>query len=151
MNKVQKFLVAVFFLIFCCIPIMGCNAAEIEKGAVNQEKQIEKRDEYDDVVCYWYVLNGNGYWVYQGKCLGYGVPYGAKPEVKSAEYFDYVYGGNNGLYTKFTYVAPQGMWISVITEEGDVHKRLIIDTQICVSEEKMPDELCDENSLPLNY
>ena len=41
-----------------------------------QLKEIYELRDDPNLICYWYTANNmTGKWVYQGKCIGYGIPY----------------------------------------------------------------------------
>lgn len=43
---------------------------------MGQLKTIYELRDDPDTICYWYIMNSySGKWVYQGKCVGYGIPY----------------------------------------------------------------------------
>ena len=44
----------------------------------SQLKEIYEMRDNPNLVCYWYTKNDmSGKWVYQGTCIGYGIPYSA--------------------------------------------------------------------------
>ena len=89
-----------------------------------QLKEIYELRDDPSLICYWYSKNEyTGKWIYQGTCVGYGIPYGASitnPEQRS-------YNGSssialpqaepNGLYTNT--VTSSATWI--LTTYSDVN------------------------------
>lgn len=44
----------------------------------SQLKKIYEMRDNPNLICYWYTKNEyTGKWIYQGTCIGYGIPYGA--------------------------------------------------------------------------
>lgn len=118
----------------------------------SQLKSIYELRDDPELVCYWYTKNSmTGKWVYEGKCIGYGIPYGAS--MTSPE--QYAYNGAtlplaepNGIYTNG--VTSSATWILCVGEEGDV-KPQYVEQEIRVSQTKINADRCEEWSIPSDY
>lgn len=176
MKNFKKITVVLLLLIFTFLTT-GCFAQDSNTNAENYTEQVtsnvqgmygfpsiinyteykrlldlyELRDD-PDLICYWYTQNQfTGKWVYQGECLGYGIPYGASltnPE-------EYVYNGAtiplaepNGLFTNT--VTSSATWIIKITSDGKL-KPDYVESEIRISPDKIDENLCEEWSLPSDY
>ena len=121
-----------------------------------QLKEIYELRDNPNLICYWYTRNDmTGKWVYQGPCIGYGIPYGASITAPSG--YQKISGMNwdvapmaepNGLYTDS--VVTTATWILPITENGDL-KPIYVETAITVSQTKLDARLCEDWSLPSDY
>lgn len=115
-------------------------------------KEIYELRDNPNLICYWYTKNDmSGKWVYQGTCVGYGIPYGAS--ITSPE----KYGGNgttlplaepNGLYTNCT--STSATWILGTGTDGKITP-VYVESEIIISQSKIDGRLCEEWSLPKNY
>lgn len=135
-----------------------------------QLKEIyEMRDDHN-LICYWYTKNDmTGKWIYQGTCIGYGIPYGtsitqtdtvqraALPalsvtgEDKSYnEYYTEVMpqAEPNGLYTNG--LSTSATWILTTDAEGNIAPTYV-ESEITVTQVKIASRLCEDWSLPGNY
>ena len=69
----------------------------------SQLKEIYELRDNPNLICYWYTKNDmSGKWVYQGTCVGYGIPYGAS--ITNPEQYEYngatlPLAEPNGIYT----------------------------------------------------
>lgn len=121
---------------------------------MSQLKEIYEMRDNPDLICYWYTKNDmSGKWVYQGTCIGYGIPYGASitnPETR-------LYNGGdttipqaepNGLYTNT--VTSSATWILTTDLEGNI-KPTYVESEITVSQSKIDARLCEDWSLPDDY
>lgn len=122
----------------------------------NQLKEIYEMRDNPNLICYWYTRNDyTGKWIYQGKCVGYGIPYGAA--ITAPEAYQKIATGTfdtapqaepNGLYTDS--VVTTATWILATDETGDI-KPIYVETAITVSQTKLPAILCEDWSIPSNY
>lgn len=123
-----------------------------------QLKEIYEMRDNPDLVCYWYTRNDmTGKWVYQGTCVGYGIPYGAAitaPESAQEAYANGSYRNivplaePNGLYTES--VVTTATWILATDSKGDI-KPAYVETAITVSQTKLDARLCEDWSLTPDY
>lgn len=115
---------------------------------------IELRDD-SDLVCYAYTYNNmTGKFTYLGRCMGYGLPYSTqytRPETAvrvNGEYMALPQADPNGLYL------PEGLsatWLYLIDENTGESQVTYIESEITVSQGKIPARLCEEFSLPEDY
>ena len=122
----------------------------------SQLKEIYEKRDNPNLICYWYTKNDyTGKFIYQGKCVGYGIPYGAS--ITANEVPDYnSYEDNahlkqaepNGLYTDS--VVTTATWILSVTEEGEINPTYV-ESEITVSQTKIPASKCEEWSLGEDY
>ena len=117
-----------------------------------QLKDIYELRDDPNLICYWYTKNDmSGKWVYQGTCIGYGIPYGAS--ITSPE--QYYYSGAtlplaepNGLYTNG--VTSSSTWVLTTDKDGNVTPTYV-ESEITVTQSKMDAKLCEDWSIPENY
>ena len=121
-----------------------------------QLKEIYELRDDPNLICYWYTKNDmTGKFVYQGKCVGYGIPYSASltaPEVPDyASYEDnavLMQAEPNGIYTNG--VTSSATWILTVDEEGNI-KPTYVENEITVTQVKMDSRLCENWSLTEDY
>lgn len=117
-----------------------------------QLKDIYELRDDPNLICYWYTKNDmSGKWVYQGTCIGYGIPYGAS--ITSPE--QYAYNGAtlplaepNGLYTNG--VTSSATWVLTTDKDGNITP-IYVESEITVAQSKMDIRLCEDWSIPDNY
>ena len=117
-----------------------------------QLKDIYELRDDPNLICYWYTKNNmSGKWVYQGTCIGYGIPYGAS--ITSPE--QYAYNGAtlplaepNGLYTNG--VTSSATWVLTTDKDGNITP-IYVESEITVAQSKMDIRLCEDWSIPDNY
>ncbi|MFR1675180.1 MAG: hypothetical protein ACLSVP_00635 [Fusobacterium sp.] len=126
------------------------------------KKILEMRDN-PKLINYFYTKNNmSGKWVYEGKCIGFGISYTTQytnPE-KITITQDLDMGSHWGDQTNVIqqadpnglYSVPNGTatWIMRVTDDG---KTIVdyIESEIRVSQNKIPARLCEKWSLPENY
>ena len=67
----------------------------------SQLKEIYELRDDPNLICYWYTKNDmSGKWVYQGTCIGYGIPYSAS--LTAPEIPDYSSYEDNASNIEFT-------------------------------------------------
>lgn len=134
-----------------------------------QLKEIYELRDDPQLICYWYTKNDmNGKWIYQGKCVGYGIPYttqftqpetvqrAALPELN-------INGQDKGYNEYFTEILPQAdpnglysspstsaTWILSVDEEGNITPSYV-ESEITVTQNKMDARLCEDWSLTDDY
>lgn len=119
---------------------------------MSQLKNIYELHDNPDLICHWYTKNQmSGKWVYEGKCIGYGIPYGAS--ITSPEQLEYQsvttpLAEPNGLYTNG--LSTSATWILAIGADGKT-KPMYVESEITVSQEKIDRAKCEEWSLPSDY
>ena len=117
-----------------------------------QLKDIYELRDDPNLICYWYTKNDmSGKWVYQGTCIGYGIPYGAS--ITSPEKYEYngatlPLAEPNGLYTNG--VTSSATWVLTTDEDGNVTPTYV-ESEITVTQSKMDARLCENWSIPENY
>ena len=120
-----------------------------------QLKEIYELRDDPSLVCYWYTKSDmTGKWVYQGKCIGYGIPY--TTSMTASESAQYHSSGGwlalplaepNGLYAS---PSTSATWILSTGEDGDITP-IYVESEITVSETKLDARLCEEWSLSEDY
>lgn len=116
-----------------------------------QLKEIYEMRDNPNLVCHWYTRNDyTGKYIYMGKCVGYGIPYGASltnPE-------EYEYSGAtlplaepNGLYTNN--VTSSATWV-LASDNGKI-KPVYVESEITVTQTKLSAHLCEDWSLTSDY
>lgn len=121
----------------------------------SQLKEIYEIRDNPNLICYWYTRNEyTGKWIYQGPCIGYGIPYGAS--ITAPEAYQHLATGvwetspmsePNGLYTNS--VVTTATWI-LTSENGDI-KPQYVESPIMVSQSKIDARLCEDWSLTPDY
>lgn len=118
----------------------------------SQLKEIYELRDDPNLICYWYTKNDmSGKWVYQGTCIGYGIPYGAS--ITSPEQYEYngatlPLAEPNGLYTNG--VTSSATWVLTTDKDGNVTPTYV-ESEITVTQSKMDAKLCEDWSIPDNY
>lgn len=121
-----------------------------------QLKDIYELRDDPNLICYWYTKNDmNGKFVYQGQCIGYGIPYGASitaPEIP--DYSSYEDNASlcqaepNGLYNNG--MSTSATWVLTVDSEGNT-KPTYVESEITVSQTKIDKTKCEEWSIPSDY
>lgn len=119
-----------------------------------QLKEIYELRDDPKLVCYWYTkCEYTGKWVYEGQCIGYGIPYSAS--ITSPDTVRYNSSGAvvsqaepNGIYTNG--LSTSATWILTVNENGNITPDYVEQT-IRVSQNKIPAKKCEDWSLPSNY
>ena len=121
----------------------------------SQLKEIYEMRDNPNLVCYWYTKNDmSGKWVYQGTCIGYGIPYSASitaPE--SLQRLQYVgwerlpLAEPNGLYTDG--LSTSATWVLTTDSDGNITPTYV-ESEITVTQAKMDARLCEDWSIPDN-
>ena len=117
-----------------------------------QLKDIYELRDDPNLVCYWYTKNDmSGKWIYQGTCIGYGIPYGAS--ITSPEQYEHngatlPLSEPNGLYTNG--VTSSSTWVLTTDKDGNVTPTYV-ESEITVTQSKMDKRLCEDWSIPENY
>jgi len=122
----------------------------------SQFKEIYEMRDNPDLICYWYTKNDmSGKWVYQGECIGYGIPYGASitaPEsyqrLKNVGWERLPLAEPSGIYTNG--VSSSATWILTTDKDGNI-KPTYVECEITVSQTKLDKMLCEEWSIPDDY
>lgn len=109
-----------------------------------------------------------GKWIYQGKCVGYGIPYTTQftqPDTlqRAALPVLDINGNDKGRNEYFTEVLPQAdpnglysspstsaTWILSVDEDGNITPSYV-ESEITVSQTKMDARLCEDWSLTDDY
>ena len=120
----------------------------------SQLKEIYELRDDPKLICYWYTkCEYTGNWIYEGKCIGYGIPYSAS--ITAPDTISY-YNGNgstisqaepNGIYTNG--LTTSATWILSLDEEGNISPDYV-EQAIRVTQNKIPKEKCD-GYLPDDY
>ena len=119
-----------------------------------QLKEIYEMRDDPNLVCYWYAVNNyTGKYIYEGECIGYGIPYSTsytQPESFATSTSSVVVpqADPNALYSNG--VTTSATWILSLDEKGDAYPRYE-EREIAVSQTKIPKRLCEEYSLPEDY
>lgn len=121
-----------------------------------QLKEIYELRDDPNLICYWYTKNDmTGKFVYQGKCVGYGIPYSASltaPEIPDYSSYEdnavLMQAEPNGIYTNG--VTSSATWILTVDEDGNI-KPTYVENEITVTQIKMDSRLCEDWSLTDDY
>ena len=123
------------------------------------KKILEMRDN-PKLINHFYTKNSmTGKWVYEGKCIGFGISY--TTQYTNPEKMGHLDGGEYGARNPYTipqadpnglYSVPNGTatWIMRVTDNGDTIVDYI-ESEIRVSQNKIPVRLCETWSLPKGY
>lgn len=124
----------------------------------SQLKEIYEMRDNPNLICYWYTRNEmTGKWIYQGTCIGYGIPYSASitaPEsyqkaLENMHDWEILpLAEPNGLYTDG--LSTSATWILTTDENGDIAPTYV-ESEITVCQVKMDARLCEDWSLPAGY
>lgn len=181
-------LVLVLICIYMCgcesdtIPVSDVDKEQTKSQEDNQKDMMEKVDDpkiifwteknmaswlyelRDDpkLKCYYYTrCDMTGKYIYEGTCIGYGIPYSA--QYSNPEKYGQVDGGEYGAINPYTMpqAEPNGMFMPesssatwVIKTDPNNPKEFYAEYQeslITVTKYKKPRNLCEEWSLPTNY
>ena len=120
----------------------------------SQLKEIYELRDNPKLICYWYTKSEyTGKWIYEGKCIGYGIPYSASITSPDQVYYNsrgavVAQAEPNGIYTNG--LSTSATWILAADEEGNISPEYV-EHAIRVSQSKIPAEKCEEWSLPKDY
>lgn len=123
-----------------------------------QLKEIYELRDDPNLICYWYTKNDmSGKWIYQGKCIGYGIPYTTSMTAsESLQKIETTVGYEwevvplaepNGLYAS---PSTSATWILSVNEDGDITP-IYVESEITVSQTKIAARLCEDWSLDEGY
>lgn len=114
-------------------------------------KQIMEACDDSKLITYAYTKNeATGKLVYIGQAMGYGLPYGTQytnPEKKDYQ-VTLPQADPNGLYKAQNVSAT---WVMLIDEKTKKAQPVYIESDITISQFKLPERLCDKTSLPEGY
>lgn len=120
----------------------------------SQLKEIYELRDDPNLICYWYTkCEYTGKWVYEGQCIGYGIPYSASITSPDMVYYDssgtvVSQAEPNGIYTNG--LTTSATWILTVDSDGSITPDYVEQT-IRVAQEKIPAEKCEDWSLPSDY
>lgn len=119
-----------------------------------QLKEIYELRDDPNLICYWYTKNDmTGKWIYQGECIGYGIPYTTQftqPDTMQRAALPVldINGNDKGRNEYFTEVLPQAdpnglyssastsaTWILTTDKDGNI-KPTYVESEITVSQSK---------------
>lgn len=121
---------------------------------MGQLKDLYELRDDPNLVCYWYTKNTmTGKWVYEGTCIGFGIPYGSsitRPESTTNRDSSIVVpqAEPNGLYNNG--LTTSATWILSIDENGEIKPRYV-EHEICVAMDKIEAFKCEDWSIPSDY
>lgn len=135
-----------------------------------QLKEIYEMRDDPSLICHWYTKNDmTGKWIYQGTCIGYGIPYGTSitqtETVQRAALPALSMTGNDKGYNSYTteilpQAEPNGLytnglstsatWILTTDAEGNIAPTYV-ESEITVSQTKLDSRLCEDWSIPAGY
>ena len=115
-----------------------------------QLKEIYELRDDPNLICYWYTkCEYTGKWVYEGQCIGYGIPYSAS--ITSPDMVYYNSSGTvvsqaepNGIFTNG--LTTSATWILTVDEEGNITPDYV-EQPIRVTQNKIQARKCEEWSL----
>ena len=132
-------------------------------GCGQRETAFSKENNYTQEI-----MEQSSKWIYQGECIGYGIPYTTQftqPETMQRaplpalningydkgwnEYFTEVLpqADPNGLYSS---ASTSATWILTTDKDGNI-KPTYVESEITVAQIKLDARLCEEWSIPNNY
>lgn len=189
----KKKATAILAAIILCLALAGCGQRETASSKENeytqdlmqqssdavgypevtnffekaQLKEIYELRDDPNLICHWYTMNNmTGKWVYQGKCIGYGIPYTTQftqPETlqRAALPALNVNGDDKGWNEYFSETLPQAdpnglysapstsaTWILSVDQKGDISP-IYVEQEIMVTQNKVEARLCED--LPDDY
>lgn len=134
-----------------------------------QLKEIYELRDDPNLICYWYTKNDmTGKWIYQGTCIGYGIPYTTQftqPDTMQRAALPVldINGNDKGRNEYYTEVLPQAdpnglyssastsaTWILTTDKDGNITPTYV-ESEITVSQSKLDTRLCEDWSIPDNY
>lgn len=175
MNIIKKVVIFILTLMLCTVFTAGCDATQSQEGAYTDQikqqsldivglpnisnffemaqlKEIYEMRDDPDLIMHWYTKSQmTGKWVYEGTCIGYGIPYGAS--ITSPEEYSYE-GGSlpqaepNGLYTNG--ITSSATWVLAIGPDGSVGVNYV-EHEIRVSPFKINKNMVEDWSLTSDY
>lgn len=123
-------------------------------------KQILEKRDNPDLTTYAYTEAMDGRFVYIGRAIGYGLPYGTEytnPQKVTVGRNQIDSGtGNvtipqadpNGLFSPSS---ANATWLLIVDEKTNESKIMYVEPNLIVTETKLPARLCEPWSLPSNY
>lgn len=122
----------------------------------SQLKEIYELRDDPKLVCYWYTkCEYTGKWVYEGQCIGYGIPYSASITSPDTPLSNNNYESSvisqaepNGIYTNE--LSTSATWILTVDSDGKITPDYVEHT-IRVTQNKIPAKKCEDWSLPNDY
>ena len=188
MKKYGKKLLVVCLGVIMCFTLVGCREGsettkkeqEYTEKAMNnaidsvslpnisnyfersQLKTIYELRDDPDLVCYWYTKSQmTGKWVFEGKCMGYGIPYSASMtspdrldsrKIGAGEWVDGTISQAepNGIYTNG--LSTSATWVLTLNDKGKVTPTYV-EQEICIRQKdnKIDKKKCETWSIPENY
>lgn len=179
MKKKLMSVLMVAIMLVTCLGLMGCEENNDDKQA-EQTEQLQKQassklgmpniknfyekqtlksimEQCDDsnLITYTYIRNDmTGKFTYLGQSMGYGIPYGTEytnPQKLSGDYHDSTalpQADPNGLYKAENVSAT---WVMLVDPNTKSAKPVYVESEITVSQFKLPKNLCDVSTLPSDY
>ena len=175
----KKLLAVGVILVLMASMLTGCSETEESKytselmnqayGAVGfpdvsnyferqQLKEIYELRDDPNLICYWYTKNDmNGKWIYQGTCIGYGIPY--TTSMTAPESYQRIETSAGVCREVLPLAEPNGLYASPSTSatlilttdnEGNITPTYV-ESEITVSQSKLDIRLCEDWSIPENY
>ena len=118
----------------------------------SQLKEIYEMRDNPNLICYWYTKNDmTGKWIYQGTCIGSGIPYSASitaPESPLYSGLTLPLAEPNGLYTNG--LSTSATWILTTDAKGNITPTYV-ESEITIGQTKMEARLCEDWSIPSDY
>lgn len=178
MKHVKKFVAIIMIAVIGCFALTGCSDSSSRRDKEYSEeiktqiadsigypdlshffeyaqlKEIYELRDDPNLICFWYTKNEmSGKWIYEGKCIGYGIPYSAS--ITSPDTVRYNSSGAvvsqaepNGIYTNG--LTTSATWIIAVGEDGNIAPQYV-EPSIRVSQTKIDASRCEEWSLPNDY
>jgi hypothetical protein len=114
-------------------------------------KEIYELRDNSKLVTYAYTQSMNGKFIYLGKAMGFGLPYGTQyTNPQKVEYSSLALpqADPNGLYMPDSATAT---WLMMINEENGKREIMYCEPNTVVTQSKLPKRLVEGWSLPNNY
>lgn len=110
-------------------------------------KEILELRDNPNLICYYYTKNTmTGKYVYQGRCVGFGIPYASS--YTNPQDGTEALAEPNGLYNNG--ISTSATWIAHINDKNEREAKYM-EEEITVSQSKIDENLCEKWSLPSNY
>jgi hypothetical protein len=115
-------------------------------------KTIMEQCDDSNLITYTYIKNDmTGKFTFLGQSIGYGIPYGTEytnPQRYEMNGATLPQADPNGLYKAENVSAT---WVMLIDPQSKQAKPVYVESDITVSQFKLPKNLCDASTLPSDY
>ena len=159
MKKTMKIAALLLSAVIMTCLMTGCYESTEETQYTDElKKQISDMYGFPDVSNFFeYSQLKEIYEIYQGTCIGYGIPYSASITAPESPQEAYAQGSHtnilplaepNGLYTDG--LSTSATWILTTDAKGNITPTYV-ESEITISQSKMDVRLCEDWSIPSDY